>query len=147
MTFEIFREQGNVPDENERFARSARGVEISVHTSLRILVGTLLGPEPLLRDIEEISFETSSEVTGERNMEFKLGRFKKDVKFLSLSGILDRIVSATEEKKELKEFATRMGSEVTVSFILSEIGLEMELDLRDMISFTPCQILRMLFEF
>ena len=57
------------------------------------------------------------------------------------------IVSATLEKKELKWLATRRGSEVTVPSISREIGFAVDEVLRDMISLTPCQILRILLEF
>ena len=114
---------GNLPIKKERFTKSTRGDEISTKTSLSILVGILLGPEPFERGIEEISWATWSEVTGVRKIEFKSGWFKNEVKCLSQFGILDLIVSAAEEKKELKEFATRIGWEVVLSFILNDIGL------------------------
>ena len=63
------------------------------------MTGILLGPELLEIGIEEITCVTCSEVTGERNREFKLGWFKKDEKCLVLSGIFDLILSATEEKR------------------------------------------------
>ena len=53
INFEILREDGNF-----------LGFEISAQTDLRILMGTLLGPELLEGGIELIIFATSSGVTG-----------------------------------------------------------------------------------
>ena len=87
ITFEILREDGNFPVEKERFTRSAIGFEISAQTDLRILMGTLLGPELLEGGIELIIFTTSSGVTGVKKIEFKFGLCKNDEKCFSLSGI------------------------------------------------------------
>ena len=64
ITFESFKAEGNWPVEKERFTRSVKGYEISTQISLRILIGTLLGPELLEGGIELIIFCTSSGVTG-----------------------------------------------------------------------------------
>ena len=147
MTLETFREEGNLPDENERLTSLAIGMEISADISFKILVGILLGPELFESGIVPINLETSRDVTGDRNIDFRFGCFKNAEKCFSLTGILDLIVSATLEKKELKWLATRRGSEVTVPSISREIGFAVDEVLRDMISLTPCQILRILLEF
>ena len=91
---------GNLPIKKERFTKSTRGDEISTKTSLSILVGILLGPEPFERGIEEISWATWSEVTGVRKIEFKLGWLKNEVKSLSHFEILDLIVSPQQKKNK-----------------------------------------------
>lgn len=74
-----------------------RRYEISAETSLRIFVRILLRPQLYEEPKEYITCATCSDVTSERNMEFEVGQFKNDEKFLSLSGIFDLILSATEE--------------------------------------------------
>ena len=123
ITLETFREEGNFPVENERFTSSAIAIEILGDTSLRIFVGILLGPVLLEIGIALIKFEISSGVAGVRNIEFRLGSCRYSEKSETLSGILDLIVSATFEKKKLKQLATRKGSEVTVPPISRDIGL------------------------
>ena len=121
---------------------SAKGTEFSPQMSFRILVGMLPGPDILFGEIVRINFEISSRVTG-----FRFGLDKKEEKFRSDSGNLDRIVLATFEKYELNSHATLWGSELIISSILSDIGLAILEFLREIISLTPCQILRMLSAF
>ena len=73
-------------------------------------------------------------------MELGLGRCKQVEKCLRKGGILDLIESAIEVKYVLKELETAVGSEVTLSSILKEIGFGVFGALRDIISLTPCQI-------
>ena len=141
---ESFNDEGNCPVVKERLIISARGGEISGQINFKIFVGILFGPDALLGGIEWINLDTSSGVTGERNIDLGLGWFKNDEKCLSVRGILDLIVSATELKYELNSLATAKELEVTASPILSEIGLAEVEVLREIIFLTPCQIFRIL---
>ena len=59
---------------------------------------------------------------------FFYGHTVIDKKCLSLCGILDLIVFATDKKYELNALATSTGLEVTVPSILRDIGLVVERD-------------------
>ena len=66
---DILREKGNLPVEKEIFTRCAIGYEISVQTSLRILM------KFSEEDIKLIIFDTLPDATGDRKIEFEFGLF------------------------------------------------------------------------
>ena len=73
ITLEVLRPVGKIPVWKERLMRKETGENMSWWTSFRILTGKLLGPEDLLELKEQIIFETSFGVTGDKKIDSRLG--------------------------------------------------------------------------
>ena len=107
----------------------------------------LEGPDALFFFIEEIILEISKDVAGVRKKDSGIGFFNHFEKLWRMGETLDLILSATEEKKSLKVWATVKGSEEIFSPIFSVISGS-AFDVFDVIiSLTPFQIFWTFLEF
>ena len=107
VQIEILFENRNNLSSFQRIRKLTRRKREAIRISdLRIFVGTLFGPKLSETGIGKIVLNASLEVNGERNIKFRVGRFKYEVK--PLFGILDLILSVIEEKKGLKNFQVKV---------------------------------------
>ena len=109
---------------------------------LRILVGMLFIPIAFLSFKNLRWSSTSSVVVGVRKKVFSLGFFNESWNWDSVLTILASIFVAIELKKWLNSLATLFFSVTSVWFIFRQLGVNLGCELRLIIFFVPCQILK-----
>ena len=115
--------------------------------ALRILVGMLFIPIALLSFKNLRWSSTSSAVVGVRKKVFSLAFYNDSWNWDSVLTILALIFVATELKKWLNSQPTLFVSVISVWFIFRQLGVNLGCELRLIISFIPCQVLKEFFLF
>ena len=147
MTLAFLKASGKVSVEKIKLNISVRVYDNIFLNALRILVGMLFIPIALLSFKNLRWSSTSSAVVGVRQKVFSLGFYNDSWNWDSVLTILALIFVATELKKWLNSQPTLFFSVISVWFIFRQLRVNLGCELRLIISFIPCQVLKEFFLF